>query len=163
MKDDKIVIYVGDSGNIIKRILTNHCSGNVEASALRKYVAIEKGYKIKKTKRSGGSTRVRIDLPDPRVGEVNVSDYLRSGYWKYIICDSPAEANDFQNYVIEQLKPILNRICKPWNHGNLPRYVSLLNKLISSSALNYEQLHSMESGPGVYVFYHQVKPSKMGS
>ena len=153
-----MIIYVGDSTDVIKRIRTNHCSGNVEASALRKYIAVAKGYRIKSTKRSSGSIRVRIDLPNPRNGEIDVSGYIRSGKWKYVICNSYVEANDFQWYVIDQLKPLLNRILKPWNRENLKRYQSLLTKLTSSPEINYNQLSSMESGPGVYVFYHQKKP-----
>jgi len=51
-RDLLMIIYVGDSKDVIKRIRTNHCKGNVEASALRKYVAEALGYRIKITKRS---------------------------------------------------------------------------------------------------------------
>lgn len=153
-----MIIYVGDSRDVIKRIQTNHCSGNVEASALRRYVAETKGYGIKSTRRTSGSTRVRIALPDPRMGEMDVSDYVRAGEWRYVICNSYAEANGFQWYAIDQLKPLLNRDRKPWNRGNLQRYQSLLARLTSSRALNCDQLHGMQSGPGVYVLYHQQRP-----
>ena len=153
-----MIIYVGDSKDVIKRIRTNHCRGNVEASALRKYVAEALGYRIKITKRPSGSRRVRIDLPDPRRGEKDVSDYIRSGKWRYVLCISSVEAEDFQWYVIDQLNPLLNRERKPWNHGNLQKYHSLLVQLKSSSALNYKQLSYMKSGPGVYVLHHQRKP-----
>jgi hypothetical protein len=93
--DKLMIIYVGDAGDIIKRIKTNHCSGNVEGSALRSHVAEAIGYKIKSTKRSTGSTRYRIELPDPREGEKHVSDYIRSGEWRYVVCNSYAEAKDF--------------------------------------------------------------------
>jgi len=157
-KFGEMIIYVGDAHNVIKRIRTNHCSGNVEASALRKHVAEAKGYRIRSTRRSSGSTRVRIDLPNPRMGGKDVSDYIRSGKWRYVICNSYTEANDFQWYAIEQLNPALNRNCKPWNRGNLQRYQTLLAQLTSSPELNCDQLHGMQSGPGVYVLYHQQKP-----
>ena len=48
---DKVIIYVGDSHDVTKRIGTNHCSGNVEASPLRKAVAEAMGYPLKHTKR----------------------------------------------------------------------------------------------------------------
>jgi len=150
-----MIIYVGDAGGVIKRIRTNHCSGNVEASALRRHVAKAKGYRIKSTRRTSGSIKARIDLPNPRTGEVDVSDYIRSGEWRYVICNSYAEANDFQWYVIDQLKPLLNKNCKPWNRENLQRYQALLAQLTNSPALNWDQLHGMQSGPGVYVLYHQ--------
>jgi len=150
-----MIIYVGDARDVIKRIRTNHCSGNVEASALRRHVAEAKGYKIKSTKRLSGSMRVRINLPNPQNGEMDVSNYIRSGEWKYVIWNSYAEANDFQWYVIDQLKPLLNKDHKSWDPENRQRYQSLLTRLTSSPPLNCDQLHGMRSGPGVYVFYHQ--------
>ncbi len=153
-----MIVYVGDSRDVVKRIRTNHCSGNVEASALRRYIAETKGYKIKSTKRSSGSTRVRIDLPNPRKGEMNVSDYIRSGKWRYVICDSYAEANDFQWYAIEQLNPLLNKYRKPWNRENIMVYQTLLSRLTNSLEVKCDQLHCMQSGPGVYVLYHNKRP-----
>ena len=41
------IIYVGDSGKVMSRLRSNHCRGNVEASALRKYVAEAMGYKLR--------------------------------------------------------------------------------------------------------------------
>ncbi len=154
----KMIIYVGDSRDVIRRIRTNHCRGNIEASALRRHVAEAKGYRIKSAKRTSGSTRVRIDLPDPHTGEMDVKDYIRSGEWKYIICDSEYEAKNFQWYVIDQLKPLLNKNCNPWNIGNLKRYQDLLSQLTNSPALNYDELKGMQSGPGVYVLYHHKRP-----
>jgi hypothetical protein len=37
------VIYVGDSKNVVNRIRTNHCSGNVEGSAMWRHIAEAKG------------------------------------------------------------------------------------------------------------------------
>ena len=87
MRVSMFAIYVGDSGNVVNRILGDHCSGNVEGLELRHLVAEAKGYAFTRSRRSSGSTRVRIDLPDPREGEAHVSTYIRSGRWKYVICD----------------------------------------------------------------------------
>jgi len=152
-------LYVGDAGrDVVRRILKDHCGGNVEASILRRRVAEEMGYAIKRTRRESGSTRYRIDAPDPHSGEKNVSDYLQSGRWRYLVCDSDQEAHDFQWYVIEQLKPPLNRIRKPWNHELLPKYQLLLNELLGSPMLVADQMDNKQTGPGVYVFYHRQRP-----
>jgi len=151
-------IYVGDSRDVINRILTNHCSGNVEGSAFRSHVAEEMGYKLKKTRRPSGSTRVRIDLPNPKVGENAVTAYIRSGNWRYVICNTYDEAHDFQWYVIEQLNPLLNRDRESWNRSKTQRYESLLRTLLNSPALTCEQLKRKPSGPGVYLFCHDVTP-----
>lgn len=153
-------IYVGDAQDVVRRILANHSGGNVEASALRKAVAEAMGYTLKRTRRSSGSVRVRIDLPNPREGENKVSEYLRSGKWKYLICNSSMEAKDFQWYVIEELNPLLNRISRPWNHVRLNRYKALMAKLEGSSALHSTQLRGKRSGPGVYIFYNDKLPTR---
>jgi len=160
-RSEKMIIYVGDSRDVVKRILTNHCNGNVEASALRRHIAEAMGFQIKKTKRPSGSIRVRIDLPDPRVGEKEISSYIHSGEWKYVICSSYKEANDFQWYVIAKLGPLLNRDRKTWNKRKLHKYQILLTNLLDSPALRCSQLHGMRSGPGVYIFYHQKPPQKL--
>ena len=124
-----MIIYVGDSSNVVNRILTNHCSGNVEGSALRKHIAKEMGYRIKRTRRPSGSMKTRIDLPNPREGETSVSSYIRSGWWKYVICNSNEEAQDFQWYAIEHLQPLLNVNRKRWERDNVSRYQMLLEEL----------------------------------
>ncbi len=152
------VIYVGDARDVLKRIRTNHCSGNVEASALRRYVAESMGYDIRRERRPSGSTRLRIDLPDPRQGEIRISNYIRNGLWRVIVCDGYQLANDFQWYVIEQLRPLLNRIRQNYLQNKLPLYQQMLQQLVNSPLLNYSDLCRVESGPGVYVLYHQLKP-----
>jgi len=153
-----MVIYVGDSGDVIKRIRTNHCSGNVEASALRKHIAKAKGFKIQSFKRASGSTRIRIDSPEPRNAENDVSSYIHSGSWKIVLCDSYKEAHDFQWFTVERLKPLLNVNIKPWNNNNLERYKYLFTQIENSTAFKYEQLKGATSGSGVYVLYHQMSP-----
>ncbi|MCI0693783.1 hypothetical protein L0337_17470, partial [candidate division KSB1 bacterium] len=132
------------------------CAGNVEGSALRRHVASHKGYTLLRTKRANGSFRVRLDLPYPGVGEKEISTYLKSGQWKFVICDSYEEASDFQWYLIERLKPLLNKIHKSWNKQFLLKYSVLLNILEVSSGSDYYQLCNMRSGPGVYVHYQKT-------
>ena len=150
-----MIIYVGDSKNVINRIRKNHCSGNVEGSTLREAVAETMGYRITRTKRKSGTTKVRIDLPNPREGEHKITDYIRSGEWRYVICNSYAEAHDFQWYAIEQLRPLLNRNYEQWEHRNFQRYQTLSAQLVNSEALNCDHLNNRQSGPGVYILYHQ--------
>ena len=152
-----IAIYAGDSGDVIKRIRSNHCGGNVEASALRRHIAKYRGYPIKSTKRPSGSYRVRLD---PEAGEQDVSVYLRTGLWKFVICNSHEEAEDFQWYVIDTLKPLMNTCCRPWNRRNLARYQALLAELTSAPGMTCGQLRNISSGPGVYVFFHETSPSQ---
>lgn len=148
------VIYAGDAGDVVKRIRSNHCGGNVEASALRRHIAENMGYTIINTRRSSGSYRVRLDLPDPKAGEQDISAYLRTGMWKFVICDSHEEAQDFQWYVIDVLKPLLNVRHKIWNRENLVRYQALLAELTSGPGMNCDQLKNTASGSGVYLLFH---------
>ena len=152
------VIYVGDSSNVVNRIRTNHCAGNVEGSAMRRHVADAKGYTIKRSRRTGGSMRVRIDLPNPSEGEADVSRYIRSGRWKYVICDSDDEACDFQWYVIDHLRPILNKDGRSWKKEYISRYEKQLRALEEAETLSCDQLKGRQSGPGVYVFLHEHRP-----
>jgi hypothetical protein len=152
------IIYVGDSSDVIRRIRTNHCSGNVEGSALRRLIAEERGYTLERSKRPGGSMRVRIDIPAPHEGEEEVSSYILSGLWKYVVCGSDEEARDFQWYVIDHLQPVLNRDRKSWKKDNTSRYEELLRALEESETLSCDQLRERRTAPGVYVFLHEQKP-----
>ena len=157
---NRLVIYIGDSKNVINRIRTNHCSGNVEGSAFRKLVAEYMGFTFNKTKRKSGSTRTRIDLPQPKLGETTITRYIRSGNWRYLICDSIDEAQDFQWYAIDKLNPLLNRNRKNWNVDNESRYSSMLSALIKTKVFTCEGLEKVKTGPGVYVFFHEEEPNK---
>jgi len=153
-----LTIYVGDAGNVIDRVRSQHCSGNVEGSALRRHVALRKGYRLISTKRRSGSTKVRLDLPNSREGEKDISRYIRSGKWRYCLCDSPTEAIDFQWYVIEKLNPLLNVERRSWNQNFQGKYETLLKKLIASREFTCDELKIHPTGPGVYVLYHYVDP-----
>lgn len=154
----EMVIYVGDSGDVVNRLITTHCSGNVEGSALRLRVARAKGWGITRARRPSGSPRVRIDLPDPRTGEAEVSHYIRSGEWQYVLCDSYEEAHDFQWFTIEQLRPLLNSELRPWQQQNAQRYQALLGQLLSAHPLRCTELRGRSTGPGVYALHHQQTP-----
>ena len=89
-------LYVGDARDIVARICTNHGAGNVEASALRCYVAQAMGLGFTRTRRPSGSTRLRIKLADPRMGERAISAFIRSGWWRLALCESYEEARALQ-------------------------------------------------------------------
>lgn len=153
------VMYVGHSKSVITRIL-NHCGRtNVEGSALRQSVAVSMGYKLLRTERPGGtSVKIRIKSLNPSTGETQVSKYIRSGKWRYIICESEKAARDFKGYVIEQLKPLLNKASPPWNPAQNQQYQKLLIQLQGSPLRSYGQFRGQKSGPGVLILYHQKSP-----
>ena len=153
------VIYVGDSKDVLKRIKTDHCRGNVEASALRRHIAEALGYRLRHQKRPSGSTRTRIDLPDPKQGEKRVSNYIQTGRWRVILCPTYETAKDFQWYAIEKLNPLLNRDRKTYQENRTAMYQQLLQELIESPLLGCTSIDpETRSGPGVYALYHQSMP-----
>ncbi len=154
-----LVIYVGYSGDIIKRILKQHCSGNVNGSVLREQIAEKLGYELEIT-HPNGIRRIRIDLPNPRDGENEVSNYIKSGEWRYVICESAEEARDFNNYVINQLNPLVNVQHPQWNIGNENRYRGLFRRLNKSKRFTCKSIRGKQTGPGVCVFYHESEPSR---
>lgn len=154
------LVYIGDSGDVVKRIRTNHCSGNVEGSAFRLHVAAAMGFTTIRTKRPSGATKVRLDLLDPLGGERAITQYARSGVWRVLLCDSYHEAHDFQWYAIDDLKPALNRDFRAWEQANRERYAQLLQVLLESNAVPYNRLPELRSGPGVYAFYHDRLPEQ---
>ena len=101
---------------------------------------------------------MRLDLPNSREGEKDISRYIRSGKWRYCLCDSPTEAIDFQWYVIEKLNPLLNVERRSWNQNFQGKYETLLKKLIASREFTCDELKIHPTGPGVYVLYHYVDP-----
>lgn len=151
------IIYVGDAKNLNKRI-RQHCGGNVESSALRQHIASKKGYSLRKTKRPNGSIRKRLDLHDPKVGEQSISDYLKTGIWKVVVCKSAIEANDFQWYMIKELHPDLNVTRKQWQPENTARYMELLREFNDSSDFRCNDVKHVTSASGVYVFFHTDLP-----
>ncbi|MBD2113828.1 hypothetical protein H6F59_18555 [Nodosilinea sp. FACHB-141] len=153
-----MLIYIGDGRDVIKRIRKSHLTGNVEASSLRKHLAVKMGFGISVSKRLSGSQRIRIALPEPKEGEHSISEYLANGWWQYVICDSYEEANAFQWYAIEKLKPQLNKDRRSWDVSQLSKFEILLNKLQNSQCYRFDELVSLSSGAGVYAFHHHQCP-----
>jgi len=151
-----VIIYVGDSKDVMGRI-RGHCSGNVEGSALRKAVARSRGYALSVTRRQSGQ-KIRIDSAKSSEGEDDISSYLASGTWAWVVCDSPEESQDFQWYAIDALKPVLNMVTRTWTKTASARYVSLLQQLEQCMPLRSSDLAGRTSGPGVYVFHHNLRP-----
>lgn len=154
-----MVIYVGDARDVVRRICSDHSSNNVEGSSLRRHIAEYRRWQLKKTKRPSGSTRVRIDLPDPLSAEREISYYIQSGQWRYVICVTYGEANDFQWYAIEKLDSLLNVDRRQWNRLNQERYEVLLQRLLAQQFADRQQILGRATGPGVYVFYHDHAPN----
>jgi len=136
-------VYVGDARDVVERVSQNHCVGNVEVSALRKYVAEALGFR------------------DPKKGEAAVSEYIHGGWWLFIVLPSYEDAHDFQWYVIEKLDPILNRTPKPYARARVKVYEDWLSKLEESRPWICQDIGDAESGSGVYVLYHDSEPSEL--
>lgn len=151
-------IYIGDANNVRVRILTCHCSGNVEGSALRKHVADSMGFRLSKTRRPSGTQKVRLDMPNPREGEARITGYIRSGAWKYVLCASHEEANAFQWFAIEALNPLLNRDRRASNELRAMRFKDLLLQLERSGPYNFPELKPLPNLPGVYALCHDSEP-----
>jgi len=151
-------MYVGDSSNVINYIRYTHCSGDVEGSSIRFHIAECMGYSFIRIKRPSGSYRLQIDSPSRKAEEAKITNYIRSGKWRYVLCQSYQEAHDFQWYVIDKLKPLLNKHCETWDKTKIQRYNQLFSQFQQCSTLSYVQLKGMPSGPGVYVFYHDQIP-----
>jgi hypothetical protein len=152
-------VYVGDSRDVRRRLTRDHRGGNVEAFAPRRHIAESMAYALTRTKRASGNTRVRIAAPSERSGELRVSEYIRSGCWKHVLCRSYDEASDFQWFVIDRLAPLTNRRREAWQTSELPRYAILLAALEASPCVAGSGLGDVGSGPGVYVLYHDQLPS----
>jgi hypothetical protein len=154
-----LCVYVGDSRDVVRRLARDHSGGNVEGSALRSHVAEEMGYQLTRTRRPSGSVRVRIAAPNERSGELRVTQYIRAGAWKYVVCRTYDEASDFQWFAIERLNPLINRLRRDWRTSELARYDALLGTLEAGRLIEGGHLDNLESGPGVYVLYHNRPPS----
>jgi len=146
-----ILLYIGDSRDVVKRILSTHCTGNVEGSALRLAVAEALGYPIVREKRPSGWTRTRIAIPGSRQAEHEISAFIQSCVWRYVLCATYEEAHDFQWYAIDKLRPKLNKDRKPWIAAKASRYAQLLESLLAQPPTPCTDLDRRKSGPGVYL------------
>jgi hypothetical protein len=154
-------IYIGDGSQIRRRIRNEHCGGNVEGSSLRKPVARAMGYNFTQERRISGSLKVRLDLPNPAIGEQQITNYVRTGVWKFVVCPPGVKAKDFQFYAIQNINPppILNINQGTWPANMQAIYQQMLNQLINCQAHNYDQTVNIPNEPGVYLFIHDNKPT----
>lgn len=145
-----VTTYVGDSKHVGRRIRRNHCRNHVYGSALRRHVARGMGFTV--------TAERRLQHEDPAAAEQAITDYMKSGWWQYVCCDSPGEARRFQWYVIEHMNPALNRDRRPWDDASEPRFRQLLAELLDSRRLTWDEFSNDHDCPGVYVFYHREPP-----
>jgi len=155
-----MILYIGDTNNIWSRICEKHCSGGMGGSALRRTLAVTKGYSILRTRRkSGNSYKTSIDCGDPKSVKASISLYLKSGTWTLVKCHTPIEAEDFQWYAIDKLRPRLNKAKRKWDLNNESRYQYLLEELQNSRQYHYKAIKKNEwTLPGVYVFSNESEP-----
>ncbi len=151
-------IYVGDSGNVATRVATNHCSGDVAASHFCKHVACAMGYSVVRAKGTKGKLKWILASEDPTVAKKNIKTYIQSGKWRYVLCESPCEARDFQWYAIKRLNPKLNKERKSCKTIQAERYGQLFDLLIRCPLMNASELRKKAVGPGVYAHYNPSCP-----
>jgi hypothetical protein len=128
-QDTGFPIYIGSAANVLDEIRKQHCLGRIPGSILREHIA-----------RRGGSV-------------VN----LHHGRWRVVPCTSLDEAVDFQAYLIQRLKPALNREAHPWKHEYSVLYHRFVQELYASPAVGCDELDSRFVGPGAYVYYNADK------
>ena len=150
-----VLQYIGDSKRIKSRV-RQHCTGNVESSALRKTIAEKMGFEIHTTKRPSGSRKTSVH---PLSAEKLISEYIQSGTWKIIPCRTVEEAKDFQWYGIDKKRPPLNKYMQFWDENNESRYQILLDELLDSDFIEFESTLDISTEPGVYSLWHENTPS----
>jgi len=153
-------IYIGDGSKIKNRIRNQHCSGNVEGSSLRKHIAQAMDFTLTNQRRVNGSWRVRINLPNTIAGEQQITNYLRTGVWKFVVCPPEIDAKDFQFYAIQNINPtpILNINQGMWQVNMQATYQVMLNELSNCPVHNYAQTANIPNEYGVYLFIHENNP-----
>jgi hypothetical protein len=112
------------------------------------------GFQLVKEQRENGTWRTRIGFPNPNDGEDRITNYVRTGKWKFIICPRGISAKDFQFYAIQHIFPIPLLYIKQgvWDVSMLNTYQILLNQLEDCIALNYNQTTIIPNESGVYLF-----------
>ena len=146
--------YIGDS-NKIKNRVRQHCTGNVESSALRKTIAEEMGFEIITVKRPSGSRKKTVN---PLSAEKLISDYIQSGKWRVVSCPTVEEARDFQWYGIDKMRPPLNKYMQFWDLNSENRYQQLLDDMLDSEFIEFASTLNITKEPGVYSLWHQDTP-----
>lgn len=146
--------YIGDSSKIKNRV-RQHCTGNVESSALRKTIAEEMGFEIVSVKRPSGSRKKTVN---PLSAEKLISDYIQSGNWKVVSCQTVEEARDFQWYGIDKMRPPLNKYMQFWDLNNESTYQALLDEMLDSEFIESTSTLNFTNEPGVYSLWHENSP-----
>ena len=146
--------YIGDSNNIKNRV-RQHCTGNVESSALRKTIAEEMGFEIITVKRPSGSRKKTVN---PLSAEKLISDYIQSGKWKVVSCLTVEEARDFQWYGIDKMRPPLNKYMQFWDLNSENIYQQLLDDMLDSEFIEFASTLNIIREPGVYSLWHEHSP-----
>jgi hypothetical protein len=148
--------YIGDSKSIRRRLTSEHCRGNINGSALRRHVATALGYQLSRVRRDSGKLKWKVDTENPRLAEQIISQYIRSGVWKHVVCQNADEAKDFQYYAIQSVNPLLNIDHGHWDGAQFQRYQQLLTELLASDEVTFQNLNTLPRSPGVYLLKHDV-------
>ena len=146
--------YIGDS-NKIKNRVRQHCIGNVESSALRKTIAEEMGFEIVTVKRTSGSRKKTVN---PLSAEKLISDYIQSGNWKVVSCQTVEEARELQWYGIDKMRPPLNKYMQFWDLNCETRYQQLLDVMLDSEFIQFASTLDITKESGVYSLWHEDTP-----
>lgn len=125
-EDIGVVVYVGAAANVLEEIRKQHCLGRTPGSVLREQLA------------SRGRSAA----------------HLHSGRWRCMPCTSLDEAIDLRSYLVQRLRPALNKESSPWKREYSVLYHSLVQELNTLEALGCDELEATFAGPGVYVYYH---------
>jgi len=121
------VVYVGVALDVAQHIWAQYCTGERGQFPLHQYL---------------------------RAQDADAQAVLHTGHWKYLVCGTFEEAEDFRWYVVQALRPLLVSEQKDWKAQYSSEYQDYLTDLEASAAVVCDDLISQPSGPGVFVFYH---------
>lgn len=147
------LLYIGHTSNARERLL-KHYAGNVDISTVRKTIATEMGFGVQKGAYVSMTTR-RVGLSE----EIAISLYMIRTTLKYAACSSAEMARDYHGYLIERLRPPLNKKTEKWNKEKESRYSGLTKELDVAPVLASSQLEEIPPVPIVYLLYHEYLPA----
>ena len=147
------LIYVGESGGVQQRIDKQHLNGTIHQSPIRRWVSESWGVQVDTAAHRTAKGKKYPRKSTSKEQEREVSLYMQEGSWKAIPCESETEAQEFECYCVENLKPeVPDKRCKPSRKDSPARYNSLLDQLPDAAGKD------RVAGPGVYFFYHDDTP-----
>lgn len=149
-------VYIGDSSNIRRRLTSEHCGGNINGSALRRHVATKLGYELYQVRRKSGTLKWVLNTENSRLAEQIISQYIRGGAWKHVVCQNAVEAKNFQYYAIQSVNPFLNVDHGHWDEAQIQRYQELLIELLASDEITFHNLNTLPRSSGVYLLKHDL-------